>query len=236
MNTYDWADMSLYENFRIYLVSIGKLPDKNLLTAEEYTAAVALLGDDYIPVYGVGNQLSRKERPKKGIFIHRFAEREGNIGAGTGVSYLQERVISEEESVYDRYLYPEKTTDLLYTITIIGASRKVDGELSTIVANVLGKRKYINMFDEAMTRYTDPLLDTYAERIATLTGPKAYIDYVVQYDRTSRLGFDRRFDYRMKDLWVEDHVKLEENIPVLSTVTAKVEDSDEVSVTDVVID
>ena len=69
-----------------------------------------------------------------------------------------------------------------------------------------------------------------------MTGPKVYIDFVVQYDRSSKLGFDRRFDYRMKDLWIEDNVLLEQDIPKLDIVIAELKNSNEESVTDVTID
>jgi hypothetical protein len=221
MNTYDWIDSSLYEIFRLHLVSKGYLPDKEAMTTEQYTAACQALGDDYIPVFGVGNQLSRGERLKQGIYIHRFADREGNIGGGTGVSYLQERVITEGEVVYDRYLYPEKTTDLIYSITITSPKRSMDSRLSTILANVLGRRKYIATWNEDKT---------------AMTGDKVYVDYVVQYDRSSILGFDRRVDYRIKDLWIEDPVLVEEGIPKLANIVVQLKDNTDTSVTNITID
>jgi len=189
------------------------LPDVTLLTPAQYKAAEKVLTDSkqLINLYGVGVLEGRGERDKNAVLIGRVTHREGGVGAGGGSTYLVEKV-DNGVITWDEYLYPEKTTNIIYRIYIIANTTDNDRFLVTMLADIFGKRVWL-------TSLNDDASD--------LTGERVYLDFSYDFSRSGPQGHDRIYDYIMKDVWMETPVLVREDIPQLLNVIGRISDGND---------
>lgn len=208
--TYAEIDRIFFQKLTNAVVAAGKLPNfRSYATPALYKVAkdtlrttLATTKDYLIEVFGVGAEDDRDDKSFCKIIIDRTEEERGEYGGFPAVYFHTEDTTPDAATTYTKNQYPDSSTDVYYQIRIVGKNSKYDKIMSAIVKNAIKGRRFHNTIGNDGTETENSVFIEY------LGG--AYLGNVDFMERV--------FKFCVKDVFLEDAVETQANVPALSTL------------------
>ncbi len=198
-------DRTIYETIRRVLVSSGNLPDITLATtAADYESARLAIQDnpnmELIDLYGVGSNESRGKKNVR-ITVDRSGISPGQLGGGPATCFESYKDGNDEDK-FRKYIYPEMSSDVSYSIRTIGTNTSIDRLLNSAVLTAFGHRRYLK---EVVNDHTD-LIDT----------------FLIAFNGSSSINatewVENLFNYSVRDAWILTPILIQEDIIPINSV------------------
>lgn len=220
--TYEELDRIFYERIRLALVESGLLPDITLYSditawqAARATLRTSLLLDRkvMVDVLGVGSWDDKGEKADARIVIMRGSRTPGSIG-GSPSTFMESYIDAGGNRKFRKYKAPDSSDNLAYEIRTSTNDTETDKVMSRLMDKAFGRRRYLPTIDEQGK-------PTLKDVLVISTGT---------FDFTEQRYIERAFRYLIEDVFLQEPELIQDNIPVLTSLSIGVslQDGSEVS-------
>lgn len=198
-------DRGIFEALRLETVRLGYLPDiRTFDTAASYQTAIkgwkVATGKLPIEIWGVANYKDRASGTANNIVINRTGRPVGLIGAGT-IDFVKQEPDLAGVTKYTKIRLPERSYNVTYTVTYNTESAFYDRVISQIIGGALGSRKYLMGVDNTNTVLENGF----------------WLFYGTEADTSGSDFMERTLTYAVREVFLENEVILETDIPELKT-------------------